>query len=241
MKATVIEELERGARLTGPEIAAAETKRAELFARFGRFMIDYDFLVLPTTQVPAFDVTKEFVTEIEGVPMQSYIDWMGSCYFITMTGLPAISVPAGFTPQGLPVGLQIVGRHQDDFGVLQMARLFLACEWSDASISHNVRVSVKICAVRPAADVSPGFLWRFAILLRKQTPDLRSAPDRIYAPFRWIFKMEPGDVVAERIPAPIAPGVISTGGRVIKRRRLLTAASGRPDALNPRRTSDGHM
>jgi amidase len=124
MKATVIEELERGARLTGPEIAAAETKRTELFARFGRLMKDYDFLVLPTTQVPAFDVTKEYVTEIDGVPMQSYIDWMGSCYFITMTGLPSISVPAGFTPEGLPVGLQIVGRHQDDFGVLQMARLF---------------------------------------------------------------------------------------------------------------------
>jgi amidase len=124
MKATVIEELERGARLTGPEIAGAETKRTELFARFGRLMKDYDFLVLPTTQVPAFDVTKEYVTEIDGVPMQSYIDWMGSCYFITMTGLPSISVPAGFTPEGLPVGLQIVGRHQDDFGVLQMARLF---------------------------------------------------------------------------------------------------------------------
>jgi amidase len=124
MKTTVIEELERGARLTGPEIAAAETKRTELFARFGRFMADYDFLVLPTTQVPAFDVTKEYVTEIDGVPMHSYIDWMGSCFLITMTGLPAISVPAGFTPEGLPVGLQIVGRHQDDFGVLQMAHLF---------------------------------------------------------------------------------------------------------------------
>jgi len=56
--------------------------------------------------------------------MESYIDWMRSCYYITMTTLPAISVPAGFTNDGLPVGLQIVGRHQDDWGVLQIAHAF---------------------------------------------------------------------------------------------------------------------
>jgi amidase len=58
------------------------------------------------------------------VQMASYIDWMQSCYFITMTALPAISVPAGFTPEGLPVGLQLVGRHQADWGVLQLAHAY---------------------------------------------------------------------------------------------------------------------
>jgi amidase len=124
MKSTVIQEIERGARLTGPEVADAETKRSRLFARVGQLMTKYDFLVLPATQVPAFDINQEYVTEIEGVKMGSYIDWMRSCYFITMTTLPAISVPAGFTPEGLPVGLQIVGRHHDDWGVLQMAHAF---------------------------------------------------------------------------------------------------------------------
>jgi amidase len=124
MKSTVIQEIERGARLTGPEIAEAETKRSHLFARIGQLMTQYDFLLLPVTQVPAFDINREYVTEIEGVKMGSYIDWMRSCYFITMTTLPAISVPAGFTPEGLPVGLQIVGRHHDDWGVLQMAHAF---------------------------------------------------------------------------------------------------------------------
>jgi len=79
---------------------------------------------LPVNQVPPFDVNQPYVTEINGVTMGTYIDWMKSCYFITVTGHPAISVPCGFTPEGLPVGVQIVGRHQDDFGVLQLAYAF---------------------------------------------------------------------------------------------------------------------
>jgi amidase len=87
-------------------------------------MRNYDFLVLPTVQTLPFAIEHEFVTEIEGVAMAGYVDWMRSCYFVSMTALPAISVPAGFTPEGLPVGLQIVGRHQDDWGVLQIAHAF---------------------------------------------------------------------------------------------------------------------
>jgi amidase len=74
--------------------------------------------------VPPFDIRQPWVEEIDGVKMNTYIDWMRSCYFITVTGLPAISVPCGFTPQGLPVGIQIVGRHNDDLGVLQLADAF---------------------------------------------------------------------------------------------------------------------
>jgi len=124
MKATVIEEIERGASLTGPQIADAETKRSRLFARIGELMTKYDFLALPVTQVPAFDINQQYVTEIEGEKMAGYIDWMRSCYYITMTTLPAISVPAGFTADGLPVGLQIVGRHHDEWSVLQLAHAF---------------------------------------------------------------------------------------------------------------------
>src|SRR5262245_53812111 len=124
MKDTIKQELERGLRLTAPEIAAAETKSSRLFARIGRLMENYDFLPLPVTQVPAFDIDQEYVKKIEGTKMGSYIDWMRSCYFITVTALPAISVPAGFTPERLPVGVQMVGRHQDDWGVLQIAHAF---------------------------------------------------------------------------------------------------------------------
>jgi len=124
IKATVLEEIDRGARLTGPEIARADQMRSQFLERFGVFMSKYEFLVLPATQVPPFSVDQPYVTEIEGVTMSGYIDWMRSCYYITVTAHPAISVPAGFTPEGLPVGLQIVGRHHDDWGVLQMAHAF---------------------------------------------------------------------------------------------------------------------
>ena len=56
--------------------------------------------------------------------LPTYIDWMRACSDITVTGHPAISVPGGFTPEGLPVGLQIVGRHQDEWSVLQLAHAF---------------------------------------------------------------------------------------------------------------------
>ena len=87
-------------------------------------METYEFMILPVSQVPPFDVKERWVKEINGVKMETYIDWMKSCYFITTVGLPAVSVPCGFTPEGLPVGVQIVGRHQDDLGVLQLAYAF---------------------------------------------------------------------------------------------------------------------
>ena len=76
------------------------------------------------SQVTPFAVETEYPTEIAGTPMRNYIDWMRSSYYVTLTGHPAISVPCGFTDQGLPVGLQIVGRHRDEWGVLQLAHAF---------------------------------------------------------------------------------------------------------------------
>jgi amidase len=76
------------------------------------------------SQVPPFPIEQEFVSEINGVQMETYLDWMRSCYFISVTGQPAISVPCGFTTDGLPVGLQLVGKPQDDLGVLQLAHAF---------------------------------------------------------------------------------------------------------------------
>jgi len=124
MKDTVIWNIEEGARLTGAQVGGAELKRTELYHRVRRFMEQYAFLAAPVVQVPPFDVNQPWVTEINGEKMHTYLDWMKSCYAISATGLPAVSVPCGFTRDGLPVGLQIVGRHQDDFSVLQLAYAF---------------------------------------------------------------------------------------------------------------------
>ena len=124
IKETVIWNIEEGQKLSGPQIGKAEVRRSELYHRVREFMVRHEFLILPVNQVPPFDVKQPYVTEINGVKMETYMDWMKSCYYITVTGLPAISVPCGFTAEGLPVGVQIVGRHQDDRGVLQLAYAF---------------------------------------------------------------------------------------------------------------------
>lgn len=121
MKDTLVWNIEQGLKLTGPAVAMAEAKRTALFHRVREFFERYDFLVLPVSQVAPFPIEEEWVREINGIPMQTYIDWMATCYAITLTGSPAISVPCGFTPDGLPIGLQIVGPHRADFAVLQIA------------------------------------------------------------------------------------------------------------------------
>ena len=126
MKDTVVWNIEKGLALDGPAVGRAIALRSDVFRRMREFMERYEFLCLPTSQVPPFPAGQPFVEAIDGVKLSSYIDWMKSCYHITVTSHPAISVPAGFTKDAkpLPVGLQIVGRFRDDFGVLQLAHAF---------------------------------------------------------------------------------------------------------------------
>ena len=124
LKDTVIWNIEQGLALDGAKIARAEVLRTELYQRMRAFLEKYEFLLGPVNQLPPFPVDTEYPTEIAGVKLGNYLDWMKSCYYVTITSHPAISVPAGFTPGGLPVGLQIVGRYRDDFGVLQLAHAF---------------------------------------------------------------------------------------------------------------------
>jgi amidase len=112
-----------------------------LFHRMREFMKKYDFLIAPVAQVLPFSVDVPYPTRIEGVALDSYIDWMRSCYYITVTSAPALSVPCGFSGGGLPVGLQIVGRYQDDFGVLQLGAAFeqaTGCWKKRPAIARNI-------------------------------------------------------------------------------------------------------
>ena len=124
IKDTVIWNAEMGRKLTGPQIGRIELKRSAFYSRLLEYMAEHEFLILPVSQVPPFDVNQQYIEEINGKKMETYIDWMKSCYYISVTGLPAISVPCGFTSDGLPVGVQIVGRPKDEFGVLQLASAF---------------------------------------------------------------------------------------------------------------------
>jgi amidase len=126
LKETLAENTRFGLSLTGDRVARALTLQTEMFHRMRSLLEHYDALALPVSQVAPFDVELEWVHEIAGVEMGSYIEWMRSCSRITVTAHPAISVPAGFTPDGLPVGLQLVGRHRDEAALLRLAAAFEA-------------------------------------------------------------------------------------------------------------------
>ena len=123
-KDTIKWEIAEAQRMTGAEVARAAARQARLYSEAARFFERYDYFVAPVTQVEPFDVTTEYPTSVAGVPMPTYIDWMRSCWYVTLTACPAISVPGGFTAHGLPVGLQIVGPHRRDWSVLQIAHAF---------------------------------------------------------------------------------------------------------------------
>ena len=108
----------------GIDTGRALARQAQMHEQSRQFFERYDYFVLPVTQVAPFDVTTPYPTQIAGASMATYIDWMRSCWYVSFMSNPAISVPGGFTPGGLPVGVQIVGRHRDDWSVLQLAHAF---------------------------------------------------------------------------------------------------------------------
>ena len=120
LKETVIWNIEEARRISVPDLAGSARRWAGLLTRMEVFFRRFEFLVLPTAQVPPFPVEVEWIREVDGVPMRNYTDWMRSCSLVSVLGAPAASVPFGTTPEGLPVGLQIVGRPRDDLGVLQL-------------------------------------------------------------------------------------------------------------------------
>jgi amidase len=146
--ANVTWNVRRGLELTVADLSRATVLRAELAERISGFFAEVDVLACPVSQVAPFDVTLDWVHEINGQPQQTYLDWMASAYLISVTGLPAISVPAGFTADGLPVGLQLVGRRRADWDLLAVAHAF-----EDAT-GYGTRVPD--AALPPVARPRPG-------------------------------------------------------------------------------------
>jgi amidase len=124
VKDTIKYEVEQAERATGADLGRAQARQARMYDQSRQFFERYDYFVLPVTQVLPFDVDTPYPTDIDGVPMTTYLDWMRSCWYVTMMANPALSVPAGFSSTGLPVGLQIVGRHRDEWSLLQIGHAF---------------------------------------------------------------------------------------------------------------------
>jgi len=123
-KASLADNIRAGEELTGADVAAAYQRLTSLAEKVRVFFERYDVLVLPVSQVPPFDAAEEFPATINGRPQESYLDWMRSAFLITVTGCPAISVPAGFTSEGWPVGIQIVAAPRNERLLLEVAHAF---------------------------------------------------------------------------------------------------------------------
>ena len=131
MQENLVKNIEYGLTLRASDVARAERARSDLWERVRKFQEHYDFIVTPTTAVGPFPVETTYPREINGVSMSNYIQWVLLTYAFTVVGLPAISVPCGFTRAGLPVGLQIAGRWRDEASVLRAAAAFeAAAPWA---------------------------------------------------------------------------------------------------------------
>ena len=124
LKKTVRWNAEQGLKQSAIDVAHAERLRTRLWEQLLGFFDKYEFLAMPVTSVPPFSIDLEYPNDINGVVPDTYLDWMWPCYTVSVTALPAMSIPAGFTKDGLPVGLQLVGRPRDEMGLLQLASAF---------------------------------------------------------------------------------------------------------------------
>ena len=132
MQKGLVWNIEQGLRLTPQELGRGEKLRTKLWHRVRTFMDTHDLMILPTVAVPPFPVEQPYPAEINGKKLENYTQWFFLTYGISVTGLPAISIPCGFTQSGLPVGLQIVGRRRQEVAVLRAAAAFeAAAPWSD--------------------------------------------------------------------------------------------------------------
>jgi amidase len=124
LKPSLVWNIEEGQFLSGRDIASALATQAVLFDRARRFFQDFDVLALPATSAAPFAAELEYPAVVDGQPQASYLDWLAPGFYVTMTGCPAVSVPAGFTSDGLPVGIQFVGPYGGDLRLLSVALAF---------------------------------------------------------------------------------------------------------------------
>ncbi len=128
----LVENTEQGLALTARDVAQGELLRTQQWHRVREFLAERDVWLTPTTATPPFPIDQPHVTEINGEPVGKTMARSYLTYAFSVLGLPAISIPCGFTSQGLPVGLQIVGKRRGEAAVLRAAAAFEAAQpWGD--------------------------------------------------------------------------------------------------------------
>ncbi|MDO8883461.1 amidase, partial [Pseudotabrizicola sp.] len=130
LKPETVWEIEQGQGLSAQAVYAASTIRSRYYAHMARLFTRFDVVVLPTAQVWPFPVGWRWPQDINGHPMDTYHRWMEVVIPVSLIGLPALSVPVGFGPNGLPMGMQIAGPVGADAAILAMGHAYhLATDW----------------------------------------------------------------------------------------------------------------
>jgi amidase len=128
LKPEAIWEIERGLKLTATEIYSASETRSAWYCEMRRLFSEFDFLLLPSTQVAPFSVDTDWPSDINGHKLDSYHRWMEVVIGPTLAGLPVLNIPVGFDKDRLPLGLQLIGKRNSDYSVLQFGRA-----WDDVT------------------------------------------------------------------------------------------------------------
>jgi amidase len=137
LKPEAVFEIESGLKLSAFDITSASLTRTEWYHSVRRLFERYDYLVAPTAQLFPFDINMHWPNEIAGRRMETYHERMKGMVLITMSGCPALAVPAGFSDQGLPIGIQIVASSHAELSCLQLAHAYdVATKW--VSLRHPV-------------------------------------------------------------------------------------------------------
>lgn len=156
MQTNLVKNIEYGLGLDAAAIGRGERLRTELWERVRAFLDTFDVIVTPTAPLPPFPLEMTHPTEIDGTPMRNYIEWVLLTYAFTVIGVPAISVPCGFTRDGLPVGLQIAGRWRDEATVLRVAAAFeRAAPWAHHRPPEPAQTTPSASSAATSAGDSP--------------------------------------------------------------------------------------
>ena len=112
---------EIGAAMSLADAAWAHGEQTRIFRKFQTLFRDYDLILSPTVPVTPFPWTQLYLAELEGTKLRNYYHWLALTYYVTLATNPAISLPIGTDPMGMPFGLQIIGRFHGDADLLDAA------------------------------------------------------------------------------------------------------------------------